>query len=94
MSRIGPPGHVERAGPHALVDAHQHRAVDAAEALRVVDDAVAAQVLAAVAVDVHAAADRAHERHVVERRLPQPVAQADARQRVRLLRRAGRPPGW
>ena len=88
MSRIGPPGTLSAPARTRWSTPIEHRAVDAAEALRVVDDAVAAQVLAAVAVDVDAAADRPHQRHVVRRGLPEPVAQRDARQRAR---RAERP---
>src|SRR5207244_13286709 len=68
-------GHVEGANVHEGIHAHDHRPVDPAQALCVVGDTGRPQVAGAVTVDVDAAADRAHERHVVGRRLPKPVAQ-------------------
>jgi hypothetical protein len=74
--------HVRHAGLHRTFDAEEDRAVDAAERLAGVVDAVRIEIGRAVAVDVDADLDLAHQLHQVRHRLAQAVTAGDDGQRT------------
>ena len=84
---------VRDAGAEVRLDRHQHRAVDAAERLADGVEARRVEVHGAVAVDVDAALDRAHQLHEVGDGLLEAVAHGDdlvRRQRLDALGRVDR----